>query len=66
MTSIRPYAGKTASAGRAAPSVDVKSVDREDHEVPSGTVGEIITRGPQVMHGYWNKPEETAQALLGG
>jgi long-chain acyl-CoA synthetase len=61
-----PYAGKMASAGQAAPGVEVKIVDSQDREVPSGTVGEIITRGPHVMQGYWNKPEETAQALRGG
>jgi acyl-CoA synthetase (AMP-forming)/AMP-acid ligase II len=61
-----PYAGKMASAGQAAPGVEVKIVDSQDREVSSGTVGEIITRGPHVMHGYWNKPEETAQALRGG
>jgi acyl-CoA synthetase (AMP-forming)/AMP-acid ligase II len=61
-----PFAGKMASAGQAAPSVEVKIVDDQDQEVPSGTVGEIITRGPHVMKGYWNKPDETAQALRGG
>jgi acyl-CoA synthetase (AMP-forming)/AMP-acid ligase II len=59
-------AGKIASAGQAAPSVEVKIVDEDDHEVPLGTVGEIITRSPHVMRGYWNKPAETAQALRGG
>lgn len=61
-----PNAGKIASAGQAAPGVEVKIVDGQDHEVPSGTVGEIITRGPHVMHGYWNKPAETARAVRGG
>jgi long-chain acyl-CoA synthetase len=59
-------AGKTASAGQAAPSFEVKIVDESDHEVPLGTVGEIVTRGSQVMRGYWNKPAETAQALRNG
>ena len=59
-------AGKTASAGQTAPGVEVKIVDGQGHEVPLGTVGEIITRGSHVMQGYWNKPEETAQALRGG
>jgi long-chain acyl-CoA synthetase len=61
-----PYAGKIASAGQAVPSVEVKIVDEHDYEVPLGTVGEIITRGPHVMQGYWNKPAETAQVLRGG
>ena len=41
-------------------------VDDEDREVPRGTVGEIVVRGANVMLGYWNKPEETADALRGG
>jgi len=61
-----PLSGKIASAGQAVPSIEVKIVDEHDHEVSHGTVGEIITRGPHVMKGYWNKPEETEQALRGG
>jgi long-chain acyl-CoA synthetase len=44
----------------------VKIVDPHGQEVPRGTVGEIIVRGPNVMQGYWNKPEETARALRDG
>ncbi len=58
--------GKIATAGQAVTSDEVKIVDEHDHEVSRGTPGEIITRGPHVMKGYWNKPEETAQALRGG
>ncbi|OBB26094.1 fatty-acid--CoA ligase [Mycolicibacterium peregrinum] len=54
------------SAGRAVPIAEVKVVDPEDNEVPLGTVGEVVARGPHVMLGYWNRPEETAQALRGG
>jgi long-chain acyl-CoA synthetase len=62
-----PYAvGKQASAGQAVFNMEVKIVDTEDNEVPHGTVGEILTRGPLVMAGYWNKPEETEKALRGG
>ncbi len=61
-----PLAGKIASAGQAVPSVEVKIVDINDNEVPRGTVGEIVTRGPHVMKGYWNRAEVTAQALRGG
>jgi acyl-CoA synthetase (AMP-forming)/AMP-acid ligase II len=43
--------------------VVLKIVDEHDREVPFATVGKIITRGPHVMPWYWNKPEETAQAL---
>ncbi len=54
------------SAGRAVPIAEVKVVDPDDNEVPQGTVGEIVARGPHVMLGYWNRPEETASALRGG
>lgn len=54
------------SAGRAAPQVEVKIVDDDDHEVPVGTTGEVIVRGGNVMQGYWGKPAETAAALRNG
>ncbi|WP_205690416.1 acyl-CoA synthetase [Comamonas serinivorans] len=54
------------SAGRTAPIAEVRIVDGDDNEVPTGTVGEICARGPMVMQGYWNKPKETADALRGG
>lgn len=54
------------SAGRAAPHVEVRIVDPDDHDVPRGEVGEIIVRGDNVMLGYWNRPEDTAAAVRGG
>jgi acyl-CoA synthetase (AMP-forming)/AMP-acid ligase II len=54
------------SAGRAAPHAEVRIVDAEDHEVPRGTVGEVVSRGGHVMLGYWNRPEETAAAVRDG
>ncbi|WP_067569925.1 acyl-CoA synthetase [Nocardia acidivorans] len=59
-------AGLLRSAGRPAPHSEVRVVDPEGNEVPRGTVGEIVARGDHVMRGYWNKPEETAEALRGG
>ena len=41
----------------------VKILDNDDNEVPQGETGELAVKGPQVMSGYWNKPEETAQVM---
>lgn len=57
---------KSASAGLPITQVEMRIVDSEDRDVPRGTVGEILARGPMVMQGYWNKPAETEQALRGG
>jgi len=61
-----PYAGKIESAGQPVFAMEVRIVGIEDEELPTGSIGEIATRGPHVMLGYWNKPEETAVALRGG
>ena len=58
--------GLTRSVGRAGLGVTVKIVDPDGNEVPRGMVGEVIARGPNMMLGYWNKPEETANALRDG
>jgi acyl-CoA synthetase (AMP-forming)/AMP-acid ligase II len=54
------------SAGLPVPIAEIRIVDGEDRELPRGAVGEITVRGPTVMSGYWNKPEQTAAALRGG
>jgi acyl-CoA synthetase (AMP-forming)/AMP-acid ligase II len=54
------------SAGRAALGTELRIVDEDDNPVPNGTMGEICVCGPQVMKGYWNLPEETAEAMRGG
>ena len=46
--------------------VDIKIVDENDAEVASGTWGEVCIKGPNVMLGYWRKPEATAQAIRNG
>ena len=65
-TTEGPYAGKLRAAGRAAHSAEIRIVDDEDQEVPRGTVGQILVRGPIVMRGYWNQPALTAEALRDG
>ena len=57
---------RLASCGTPCVGNQVQLLDDAGHEVPDGEVGEICVRGPLVMKGYWNKPEETAQALRHG
>ncbi|MCS7139902.1 MAG: long-chain fatty acid--CoA ligase [Nitrososphaerota archaeon] len=59
---------KVGSIGIPWPDTDAKIVDLEtgERELPPGEVGELIVRGPQVMKGYWKRPEETAQTLRNG
>ncbi len=54
------------SVGRAMPGLTVRVVDRDDRDVPVGEIGEIIVRGPNVMRGYNNLPQATAEAMRGG
>jgi fatty-acyl-CoA synthase len=57
---------RLGSCGRPAPGMFVKVVGPDDVEVPTGEVGELCIRGPLVMEGYYNKPEETAATLRDG
>jgi len=51
------------TVGQPLPDTELRVVDADGNELPSGQPGELLIRGPQVMQGYWRKPEETAQAL---
>ncbi len=69
VTHCNPIFGrpKPGSIGLPFPSVEAKIVDLEDgHELPRGAIGEIAVRGPQVMAGYWHRPDETALVLRDG
>jgi long-chain acyl-CoA synthetase len=55
---------KPLSVGVPVPNMDIRIIDPETGEdVPQGTPGELLVKGPYVMMGYWNNPEETAQQL---
>jgi acyl-CoA synthetase (AMP-forming)/AMP-acid ligase II len=51
------------TVGRALPSVEVRIVDGEGQELPRGTPGEIVVKGYNVMKGYFDAPEQTAEAI---
>jgi len=53
----------TGSIGLPAPSTEIAILDDDGKPVPLGERGEIAIRGPQVMAGYWNRPEETAKVM---
>jgi long-chain acyl-CoA synthetase len=53
----------TGSIGLPLPSTEVTIRDEEGRELPIGALGEICVRGPQVMKGYWNRPDETAKVF---
>ncbi len=57
---------KKGSVGKAIPGVELKVVEANGNPVKPGETGEIIARGPNVMLGYWDKPEETKKVLRNG
>jgi long-chain acyl-CoA synthetase len=70
VTHANPFNGKRkiGSIGLPRPDVDAKIVDLEtgERDLPPGEAGELCIRGPQVMKGYWNRPEETRKTLRNG
>ena len=53
----------TGTIGLPIPSTDIAIRDDDGNDLPLGEVGEILIRGPQVMAGYWNRPDETAKVM---
>jgi long-chain acyl-CoA synthetase len=69
VTHVNPFeAPKHGTIGLPIPDTDARIVSLEDpdREMPPGERGELCIRGPQVMLGYWNKPEATAEMIRGG
>lgn len=57
---------RRGSVGHAMPNMEVMIVDDAGHRLPPESIGELVVRGPQVMRGYWEKPEATAERLKPG
>src|SRR5262249_27905873 len=55
--------GFSATVGLPLPSTDIKLLDGDNNEAPLGEPGEVCAKGPQVMRGYWQKPEANAEAF---
>jgi long-chain acyl-CoA synthetase len=71
VTHINPFAGsqrKVGSVGIPIPDTEARIVDLADGltDVPVGESGELLVKGPQVMKGYWNRPDATAETLTDG
>jgi long-chain acyl-CoA synthetase len=60
------YLRKPRSAGRAVPVLELRVTDAEGRELPRGEAGEIWFRGPNLIRGYWNRPEATAETIVDG
>ena len=54
------------SIGMPVPNTDIRIVDEQGNDVPLGERGELWVKGPQVMQGYWNRPEDSAEVLSDG
>jgi long-chain acyl-CoA synthetase len=67
VTCVNPVGGlaKPGTVGLPIPGVEMRIVDDAGNELPDGQVGEIAVRGPNVMKGYWQRPEETAEVMRG-
>lgn len=57
---------KIGSVGLPLADISIRIADEKDEDVPTGSVGELLVRGPNVMKGYLDRPEATAEVLRGG
>jgi len=60
------YLRKPSSVGPPVPVCEVRVVDTDGKDLPNGDVGELWIKGPNVVKGYWNKPEATAETFIDG
>ncbi len=58
--------GRDGCIGLPLPGIDVKMIKEDGSEAAPGEPGELCVQGPQVMSGYWQRPEESAQVLVDG
>ena len=67
VVSLVPFhRNKRESIGTPVPGTDIRIVDADLHDVAPGAAGELLVKGPQVMRGYWQRPDETARVLRDG
>ncbi|HHB79343.1 MAG TPA: long-chain-fatty-acid--CoA ligase [Saprospiraceae bacterium] len=69
IVSVNPFTketGKLGTIGLPFPSTDIRIVDKEGHQLGLNTPGEILVKGPQVMKGYYKRPDETAKTIKDG
>jgi long-chain acyl-CoA synthetase len=70
VATCNPFLGENRAGSIGLPmpgtTVEIVAIDGSDRVLPTGERGEVCIRGPQVMQGYWKKPEESAKALKGG
>jgi long-chain acyl-CoA synthetase len=73
LTETSPFAShnhefdyREESVGTALDGVEIKVIDEQGHRLAPGTLGEIAIKGPNVMQGYFNRPEETAEVIRDG
>ncbi|HKA14025.1 MAG TPA: class I adenylate-forming enzyme family protein [Myxococcota bacterium] len=60
------YLRRPTSCGRTVPVVEIRVTDDRGAPLPPGSVGEIWFRGPNLIRGYWNRPDATAETIVGG
>ena len=60
------YEHRPESCGPAIPVADMKVVDESGTTLPAGQIGELLVRGPHVVEGYWNRPQENAETFADG